>query len=109
MEERYHGQATRELHAGQTPDRETVARAVPIYQTTSYCYPCAQEAADVFSGTAEGFTYTRIENPTVRVLEELELAYAVTVTPRLSSSFAAIAPAATRPMVSRPEDRPPPR
>ena len=70
MEERFHGQATKELHAGQTPDRETFARAVPIYQTTSYCYPDAQTAADVFSRAADGFTYTRIENPTVRVLEE---------------------------------------
>ena len=62
-------QETLQLHAGQTPDGETFARAVPIYQTTSYCYPSAKAAADVFSGAAEGYTYTRIENPTVEVLE----------------------------------------
>ncbi|NCB64322.1 MAG: O-acetylhomoserine aminocarboxypropyltransferase/cysteine synthase, partial [Clostridia bacterium] len=70
MAETSYGFETLQLHAGQAPDKQTHARAVPIYQTTSYCYPCAQEAADVFSGAAEGFTYTRIENPTVRVLEE---------------------------------------
>jgi O-acetylhomoserine (thiol)-lyase len=58
-----------QLHAGQTPDADTGARAVPIYQTTSYCYPSAKAAADVFCGAAEGYTYTRIENPTVEVLE----------------------------------------
>lgn len=70
MAQESYGFETLQLHAGQVPDKQTHARAVPIYQTTSYCYPCAQEAADVFSGAAEGFTYTRIENPTVRVLEE---------------------------------------
>ena len=70
MAEKQYGFETLQLHAGQTPDRETFARAVPIYQTTSYCYPTAQAAADVFSGAADGYTYTRIENPTVTVLEE---------------------------------------
>jgi O-acetylhomoserine (thiol)-lyase len=65
-----YGFETLQLHAGQVPDSQTFARAVPIYQTTSYCYPNANAAADVFSGAAEGFTYTRIENPTVGVLEE---------------------------------------
>ncbi|MDD3212761.1 MAG: O-acetylhomoserine aminocarboxypropyltransferase/cysteine synthase [Eubacteriales bacterium] len=64
------GFETLQLHAGQIPDKQTYSRAVPIYQTTSYCYPNAKAAADVFSGVAEGFTYTRIENPTVGVLEE---------------------------------------
>lgn len=70
MEKQSYGFDTLQLHAGQTPDAQTHSRAVPIYQTTSYCYPDAQAAADVFSGTADGFTYTRIENPTVSVLEE---------------------------------------
>ncbi|NCB05631.1 MAG: O-acetylhomoserine aminocarboxypropyltransferase/cysteine synthase, partial [Clostridia bacterium] len=61
---------TLQVHAGQTPDGETFSRAVPIYQTTSYVYDSARRAADVFSGAAEGFTYTRIENPTVSVLEK---------------------------------------
>ena len=70
MNDQRYGFETLQLHAGQIPDRETCARAVPIYQTTSYCYPNAAAAADVFSRAAEGFTYTRIENPTVRVLEQ---------------------------------------
>lgn len=69
MPDNAYRQETLQLHAGQTPDQETCARAVPIYQTTSYCYPNARAAADVFSGAAEGYTYTRIENPTVEVLE----------------------------------------
>ncbi len=70
MENEKYGFETLQLHAGQAPDRQTFSRAVPIYQTTSYCYPNAKAAADVFSGAAEGYTYTRIENPTVTVLEE---------------------------------------
>lgn len=61
---------TQQLHAGQRPDRETHARAVPIYQTTSYCYDDAAMAAGVFDGSVKGYTYTRIENPTVATLEE---------------------------------------
>ena len=64
------GFETTQLHAGQRPDGETHARAVPIYQTTSYCYPDARFAAGVFSGETPGYTYTRIENPTVNALEE---------------------------------------
>ncbi|NLI22121.1 MAG: O-acetylhomoserine aminocarboxypropyltransferase/cysteine synthase [Clostridiales bacterium] len=70
MKEPCYGQETLELHAGQTPDRQTYARAVPIYQTTSYCYPSAKAAADVFCRATDGYTYTRIENPTVDVLEK---------------------------------------
>lgn len=65
-----YGFDTLQLHAGQQPDRETLSRAMPIYQTTSYCYPDAETAAQVFAGAAEGYTYTRIENPTVAALEK---------------------------------------
>lgn len=58
------------LHAGQAPDSQTHSRALPIYQTTSYCYDSAKDAADVFSGEKQGYTYSRIENPTVCALEE---------------------------------------
>lgn len=61
---------TIQLHAGQRPDRETHARAVPIYMTTSYCYDDAAMAAGVFDGSMPGYTYSRIENPTVHTLEE---------------------------------------
>lgn len=70
MNRENHGFDTLQLHAGQYPDGETGSRAVPIYQTTSYCYPDAKAASDVFSGEREGFTYTRINNPTVQVLED---------------------------------------
>ncbi len=69
MEKKTYGFDTLQLHAGQPPDKATGARAMPIYQTTSYCFPSAQEAAGVFAGQVEGFTYTRIENPTVAALE----------------------------------------
>lgn len=61
---------TLQLHAGQHPDSETHSRAVPIYQTTSYCYDGAAMAAGVFDGSMKGYTYSRIENPTVNTLEE---------------------------------------
>ena len=61
---------TIQLHAGQHPDRETHSRAVPIYMTTSYCYDDAAMAAGVFDGSMPGYTYSRIENPTVHTLEE---------------------------------------
>lgn len=65
-----YGFDTLQLHAGQSPDGDTGARAVPIYQTTSYCYKSAEAAAGVFSGDEKGYTYTRIENPTVDALEK---------------------------------------
>ncbi|MEG2208618.1 MAG: O-acetylhomoserine aminocarboxypropyltransferase/cysteine synthase family protein [Clostridia bacterium] len=61
---------TLQLHAGQQPDAETHARAMPIYQTTSYCYDDAAMAAGGFNGSVPGYTYTRIENPTVSALEQ---------------------------------------
>ncbi|NLO86318.1 MAG: O-acetylhomoserine aminocarboxypropyltransferase/cysteine synthase [Clostridiales bacterium] len=65
-----YGFDTLQLHAGQKPDSQTHSRAMPIYQTTSYCYDDAAMAAGVFSGEMPGYTYTRIENPTVTALEE---------------------------------------
>jgi O-acetylhomoserine (thiol)-lyase len=58
------------LHAGQEPDPTTRARAVPIYQTTSYVFESAEHAADLFALRAKGNTYTRIMNPTTAVLEQ---------------------------------------
>lgn len=65
-----YGFDTLQLHAGQKPDSQTHARALPIYQTTSYCYDNAEMAAGVFGGEMAGYTYSRIENPTVKALEE---------------------------------------
>jgi O-acetylhomoserine (thiol)-lyase len=58
------------LHAGQEPDPTTGARAVPIYQTTSYVFEDTQHAADLFALKVPGNIYTRIMNPTNAVLEE---------------------------------------
>jgi len=58
------------LHAGQVPDPTTGARAVPIYQTTSYVFDDTQHAADLFALKVPGNIYSRIGNPTWAVLEE---------------------------------------
>lgn len=58
------------LHAGQIPDPYVGARAVPIYQTTSYVFESADEAAHLFELKQYGNIYTRISNPTTAVLEE---------------------------------------
>src|SRR5579862_6391163 len=64
------GFATRALHAGQRPDSETGARAVPIYQTTSYVFDDTEHAANLFNLQRFGNIYTRIMNPTTSVFEE---------------------------------------
>ncbi|MGQ4556346.1 aminotransferase class I/II-fold pyridoxal phosphate-dependent enzyme [Halobellus sp. GM3] len=61
---------TRSLHAGQEPDESTGARAPPIYQTTSYAFEDADHAADLYALSADGDVYSRISNPTTRVLED---------------------------------------
>src|SRR5262245_330219 len=58
------------LHAGQQPDPATGARAVPIYQTTSYVFHDTDHAAALFNLERPGHIYSRISNPTVAVLEE---------------------------------------
>lgn len=58
------------LHAGHSPDAEAMARAVPIYQTTSFMFRDTQHAADLFSLKEAGYIYTRIMNPTTDVLEK---------------------------------------
>ncbi len=58
------------LHGGQVPDPATNARAVPIYQTTSYVFNSAEHAANLFGLREFGNIYTRIMNPTTDVLEK---------------------------------------
>jgi O-acetylhomoserine (thiol)-lyase len=58
------------IHAGQVPDRETGARALPIYQTTSYVFDSAEHAASLFNLQTFGNVYARLSNPTVAALEE---------------------------------------
>jgi O-acetylhomoserine (thiol)-lyase len=61
---------TLSLHAGQRPDAATGARAVPIYQTTSYVFEDSEHAAGLFNLERAGHIYSRISNPTTAVLEE---------------------------------------
>ncbi|HSJ28402.1 MAG TPA: O-acetylhomoserine aminocarboxypropyltransferase/cysteine synthase family protein [Acidimicrobiia bacterium] len=65
-----YGFATRAVHAGQRPDPETGARALPIYATTSFVFEDAQNAADLFALQTYGNIYTRIGNPTTAAFEE---------------------------------------
>ena len=58
------------LHAGQIPDAQTGARALPIYQTTSFVFDSADHAASLFNLQTFGNVYSRLSNPTVAVLEE---------------------------------------
>ena len=65
-----YGFATSAIHAGQRPDPETGARAMPIYATTSFVFEDAQTAADLFALQTFGNIYTRIGNPTNAAFEE---------------------------------------
>ena len=69
-EAREFGFETRQLHAGQRPDPNTGARAVPIFQTTSYVFEDPESAAAYFNLQEYGNTYSRIMNPTTAVFEE---------------------------------------
>ncbi len=61
---------TKQIHAGQSPDAATNARALPIYQTTSYVFNDTAHAAALFGLSEEGNIYTRIGNPTQDVVEQ---------------------------------------
>ena len=69
-EQLFNGFDTLALHAGYTPDPQTGARAVPIYQTTSYVFKDTDHAARLFGLQEFGNIYTRIMNPTTDVLEQ---------------------------------------
>ncbi len=69
-DKRQFGFETRMLHAGHIPDAVTGARAVPIYQTTSYVFDNTDYAAQLFELKQYGNIYTRINNPTTAVFEE---------------------------------------
>jgi O-acetylhomoserine (thiol)-lyase len=58
------------IHAGQIPDAATGARALPIYQTTSFVFDSAEHAASLFNLATFGNVYSRLSNPTVAALEE---------------------------------------
>ena len=66
MSEREFGFKTRALHAGARPDSRTGARAVPIYQTTSFVFQDTADAGNLFALQKYGNIYSRIGNPTDR-------------------------------------------
>ena len=70
MSDRNFGFSTRTVHSGCRPDPTTGARALPIYQTTSYVFEDTDSAAAYFNLQEYGNTYSRIMNPTVAALEE---------------------------------------
>ena len=70
MTDREFGFSTRTVHAGSRPDPATGARALPIYQTTSYVFEDTESAAAYFNLQEYGNTYSRIMNPTVAAFEE---------------------------------------
>ena len=65
-----HRFSTLSVHSGQKLDKDFKARAIPIYQTTSYVFDSTSEAASIFNLDADGHIYSRISNPTVSALEE---------------------------------------
>jgi O-acetylhomoserine (thiol)-lyase len=70
MKDHEWGFRTRAVHAGAQPDPATGARAVPIYQTTSFVFEDTRDAADLFALQKFGTIYSRIANPTVNSFEE---------------------------------------
>jgi O-acetylhomoserine (thiol)-lyase len=69
-EQKVPGFETRAVHAGAAPDPTTGARVTPIYQTTSFVFDDVDHAASLFNLQTYGYIYTRLNNPTVSVLEE---------------------------------------
>ena len=61
---------TQTLHAGQSPDPTTGARATPIYQSAAFVFPDSDFAAGLFNIERAGHVYSRLSNPTNAVLEE---------------------------------------
>jgi len=70
MADRIFKPETLAIHAGQIPDSATGARALPIYQTTSFVFDSAEHAAALFNLATFGNVYSRLSNPTVAALEE---------------------------------------
>ena len=70
MPDRQFKPETLAIHAGQIPDAATGARALPIYQTTSFVFDSADHAASLFNLATFGNVYSRLSNPTVAALEE---------------------------------------
>ena len=101
------GFETRQIHAGAVPDPSTGARAVPIYQTTSFQFPDSDVAAARFDLADLGFVYTRIGNPTQGALEaRLERARGRRRQPARDPRHARGVVRAGRPDAGHPQPRP---
>ena len=94
--DREFGFHTRSVHAGARPEPTTGARALPIYQTTSYVFEDPESAAAYFNLQEYGNTYSRIMNPTVAALEER-----TSSSIRQRSSWVDMAPASGAPWSTR--------
>lgn len=70
MEENKLSFETLQVHAGQTPDKDTNSRALPLYQTTAYTFNNAEHGANLFALKEFGNIYTRLQNPTTDVFEK---------------------------------------
>src|SRR5512141_2394744 len=70
MSHDYKGRNSAAIHAGLNPADHKGAVSVPIYQTSTFAFPSAEEGAARFAGTSKGPIYTRLGNPTVQALEE---------------------------------------
>jgi len=70
MKTHNHNFETLQVHAGHKPDGDTLSRAVPLYQTSSYVFKNAKHAADLFNLSEPGNIYTRMMNPTTDVFEK---------------------------------------
>ncbi|MBG0777353.1 MAG: O-acetylhomoserine aminocarboxypropyltransferase/cysteine synthase [Desulfovibrionaceae bacterium] len=89
------------LHAGHVPDSDTLSRAVPIHQTTSYLFRDAGHAAGLFALKEPGYIYTRLGNPTTDVLEKRlaalhEASAAVATASGMAAVFYAVAAIASQ-------------
>ena len=92
---------TLQLHAGQEADSATKARAVPIYQTTSFLFDDSEDAADLFALKKFGNIYTRIMNPTTDVFEKRVAALEGGVAALATASGQSAPPATARRAASR--------
>lgn len=70
MSKRGNGPNTKAIHGGMAPEKHHGAVSVPIYQTSTFAFPTAEEGAARFAGASIGPIYTRLGNPTVQALEE---------------------------------------
>lgn len=107
MPEHEHQFETIQIHAGHSPDKETNARAVPLYQTTSFTFNSAEHGAKLFGLKELGNIYTRLMNPTTDVFEKRvaaleggERTFCATSRKFLRASRAGVAPAHTTDMLA---------